>query len=345
MQAAAVAEAALRWRDDGGGFGRAIVLAVGLHVLLALLFWLFSILDLSRDAPAAAGQPVISADLDVSAADAAAAREALEFTPEPVPEPEPLPEPVEEDTPPPPQPIPEPVPEEALVERQAEAQERVPVPDEVQQEEVRDDAVSDVTRQREQEEKRRQEQIDLTERERQREAEQRQRLAAQAEAEQKRLERDRKLAAIRAERARLQRQTQMSEQRLRQLADAEAARASSAATAAARADAAASGSPPAGNNGAAADDGLKARYAAAIQAAVTSKWTRPDNMSTAPCRMTITQLPGGEVMSVEFSASCPYDEAGKRSVEAAVLKAQPLPYAGFEPVFTRRLIFTFRPGN
>jgi colicin import membrane protein len=337
------AEAALRWRDDGDGFARAIVLAVGLHVLLALLFWALSILDLARETPAAAGQPVINADLNVSDAEAAAAREALEFTPEPLPEPEPVPEPVEDDTVPPPQPIPEPVPDEALVERQADAQERVPVPDEVQQEEVRDDAISDITREREQEEKRRQEQIDLTERERQREAEQRQRLAAQAEAEQKRLDREKRLAAIRAERARLQRQTEMSEQRLRQLADAQASRASSAAEAAARADAAASGSPPAGNNGAAADDGLRARYAAAIQAAVVSKWTRPDNLAPLPCRMTIRQLPGGEVMSVDISPSCPYDEAGKRSVEAAVLKAQPLPYAGFESVFERTLNFTFRP--
>lgn len=331
------AEAAQRWRNDDEGFARAIVLAIGLHVLLALLFWVLSILDLSRATPAAAGQPTINADLNVSDAEAAAAREALEFTPEPQPEPEPLPEPAEEDTTPPPQPIPEPVPQDAVVERQADAQERVPVPDDVQQEEVREDAISDRTREREQEEKRRQEQIDLTERERQREAEQRQRLAAQAEeAEKKRLDREKKLAAIRAERAKLQKQTQMSEQKLRQLADAQAARAT---------ESAASGSPPAGNNGAVADDGLRARYAAAIQAAVTSKWTRPDNMSTAPCRMTITQLPGGEVMSVEISGSCPYDEAGKRSVEAAVLKAQPLPYAGFESVFQRRLNFTFRPSN
>ncbi len=337
------AEAALRWRDDGEGFGRAIVLAVGLHVLLAVLFWVFSILDLSRETPAAAGQPVINADLNVSDAEAAAAREALEFTPEPQPEPEPVPEPVQEDTVPPPQPIPEPVPDDAVVERQTQVQERVPVPDDVQQEEVRDDAISEQTREREQEEKRRQEQIDLTERERQREAEQRQRLAAQAEeAEKKRIDREKKLVAIRAERAKLQKQTQMSEQRLRQLADAQA---SSAAEAAARSDATASGSPPVGNNGAAVDAGLSARYAAAIQAAVTAKWTRPDNIPASPCRMTIKQLPGGEVMSVEISASCPYDEAGKRSVEAAVLKAQPLPYAGFESVFRRTLNFTFRPSN
>ena len=337
------AEAALRWRDDGEGFGRAIVLAIGLHVLLAVLFWVFAILDLSRAMPAAAGQPVINADLNVSSAEAAAAREALAFTPPQPAEPQPMPEPVEEDTVPPPQPMPEPIPDDAVVERQIQVQERVPVPDDVQQQEVRDDAVSERTREREQEEKRRQEQVDLTERERQRDAEQRQRLAAQAEeAEKKRIEREKKLAAIRAERAKLQQQTQMSEQRLRQIADAEATRASEAAV---RSDVAASGNPPAGNNGAAVDDGLRARYAAAIQVAVTAKWTRPDNVPAAPCRMTIKQLPGGEVMSVEFSASCPYDEAGKRSVEAAVLKAQPLPYAGFESVFSRTLNFTFRPSN
>ena len=31
----------------------------------------------------------------------------------------------------------------------------------------------------------------------------------------------------------------------------------------------------------------------------------------------------------------------RRSVEAAVLKAQPLPYAGFEPVFARTLELNF----
>ncbi|MEO6364766.1 MAG: protein TolA, partial [Luteimonas sp.] len=39
----------------------------------------------------------------------------------------------------------------------------------------------------------------------------------------------------------------------------------------------------------------------------------------------------------------PYDAIGRRSVEAAVLKAQPLPYAGFEEVFNRTLILSFDP--
>jgi colicin import membrane protein len=42
------------------------------------------------------------------------------------------------------------------------------------------------------------------------------------------------------------------------------------------------------------------------------------------------------------SPSCPYDALGKRSVEAAVLKAQPLPYAGFESVFSRELKLNFQ---
>lgn len=327
------AEAALRWRGEEEGFGRAFALAVGLHLLLVLVFWLLSILDLSREAPAAAGQPVINADLNVSDAEMAAAQDALAYQPpEPV-EPQPIPE---EEVPPPPQPLPEPIPEQAPVERHVQAQEMIPVPDTENQDEVRRDAISEERREREQEEKRRQEQVDLTERERQKAAEERQRLARQAEAEKQKQEREKKLAQIRAEREKARKDAERAEQKLRQLADARAARASDSA----QQD---SGSPPQGNNGAAADDGLRAKYAAAIQAAVTSRWTRPENISSAPCRMTITQLPGGEVMSVEISGSCPYDEAGKRSVEAAVLKAQPLPYAGFESVFQRRLNFTFRP--
>ena len=56
----------------------------------------------------------------------------------------------------------------------------------------------------------------------------------------------------------------------------------------------------------------------------------------------ITQLPGGKVIKVDIAPSCPYDALGERSVEAAVLKAQPLPYAGFESVFRRELKLNFQ---
>jgi colicin import membrane protein len=88
---------------------------------------------------------------------------------------------------------------------------------------------------------------------------------------------------------------------------------------------------------------LSDAYAAAIQNAVTPNWLRPVNMPNVPCVVHIVQLPGGEVMSAKVDASCPYDEAGKRSIENAVLRSQPLPYKGFESVFKRELNFTFRP--
>jgi colicin import membrane protein len=96
-----------------------------------------------------------------------------------------------------------------------------------------------------------------------------------------------------------------------------------------------------GNNG--PDAGLLAQYLAAIQNAVTQNWLRPDNMPSTPCIVHIVQLPGGDVMSAKVDSSCPYDDAGKRSIENAVLRAQPLPYKGFESVFQRNIDFTFRP--
>ncbi|MFC5743859.1 cell envelope integrity protein TolA [Dyella tabacisoli] len=95
-----------------------------------------------------------------------------------------------------------------------------------------------------------------------------------------------------------------------------------------------------GTNG---KDSLQARYLAAIQNAVTQNWLRPDNMPSTPCVVHIVQLVGGDVMSAKVDPGCPYDEAGKRSIENAVLRAQPLPYKGFESVFNRNIDFTFRP--
>lgn len=99
-------------------------------------------------------------------------------------------------------------------------------------------------------------------------------------------------------------------------------------------------SQPAGGGG--NSDDLTAKYAAAIQAKVRDTWTRPDSVPLGQkCQVTITQIPGGQVLQAKVGANCPYDEAGKRSIEAAVLNAQPLPYRGFESVFNRTLNLTF----
>ena len=306
--------------------GRAIAWAVLVHVLVLAILLLSPLINWDPDRLSVAGAPSMEAVLDVSSADQRAVERALAVEPEPLPEPvvQPLPEPVEEEVvPPPPQPLPEPVPEEAPVERQPTPQERVPDPAPVNQEEVRSDAEAERARvQREQEEKRRQEQIDLTERKRQEEAEQKRRLAQQ------------QLEKIRAEREKLEREQRLAQQRLQQIADRQSRQA-------APAPQAGSAPPPPGNQG--TDTGLAARYAAALQEAILRNWTRPDTVPIGQrCRIVIRQIPGGEVVEAKVDPSCPYDELGRRSVEAAVLKAQPLPYVGFESVFQRTITLNFQ---
>ncbi|MGN6112767.1 MAG: cell envelope integrity protein TolA [Luteimonas sp.] len=307
----------------------AVVGALALHALLfALLF--VGMWWTRTAAPVSAAGPEIEADLVDPNALAAPLRRALDAPaqrePEPAP-PEPEPEPA---TPPPPQPLPEPRPEDSQVAPQPEAQQPVPVPDTREQERVEREAEAARQAAREQEEKRRQEQIDLTERKRQEEAEKKQRLAEQA-AEAKQREIARKLEKIRAEREKAKRAADLAEQKLRQLADARAKAAQPAAPTAA---------PPPGNNG--ADNDLAARYAAALTDAILRNWTRPDSVPLGQvCVINIRQVQGGSVISASVDPSCPYDDLGRRSIEAAVLKAQPLPYAGFETVFNRNLKLRF----
>jgi len=216
----------------------------------------------------------------------------------------PVPEPL------PPEPEPEPLPDPV-----AEPPPPVPEPEPEEQEAVQQDAPSPEVAKvpREQEQKRRQpEQADLDAK-----------------------SREQQLAEIRRQREQAARERTQAEMRAQQLADAR-----NPATAAAQADAAAS--RPRGDP--ASNSRTNALYSVAIKDAVTRQWTRPESIKVGiPCQVRIRQIPGGEVVDVQVSANCPYDALGKRSLEAAVLKASPLPYAGFEDVFSRDLILTFRP--
>lgn len=316
-------------RETRADTTQAVVLALALHALL------FAVLVMGlwwtrTEAPAAAGGAVAADVMDVGALSASMQR-ALRAQPEPLPEALPEPTPEDEPTPPVPQPEPEPRPQEAPAPPQPTPQEPLAKPDTETREAVVEQPTPKPTKEtKPQEAKQRQEQVDLTEeRKRQEEAEQKRRQAEQAETE-------RRIAEIRRKRVAAAREAQLAEQRLEQLANARSP--GPAAEAAARADAAATRAGAGGT-----DDGLKARYAAALQAAITSKWTRPDSIEDgALCRLIIRQLPGGEVVDVQVSSPCSYDEQGRRSIEAAVLKAQPLPYAGFESVFQRSLTLNFR---
>lgn len=230
-----------------------------------------------------------------------------------VPVPEPLPQPVQ---PPAPQPT---------------SQAVLPQPDAVDQEAVVDAPTplkSEATRV--QDEKHRQSKADATATAH--DPQQAQGDAAAEAMKKLEVERAAQLAQIRARRAAAGKEARAAEQRLTEL---EAAHSGGAAEESARADASASG----GGN----DNALRGRYAAALRDAITSKWTRPESIASgAPCRLVIRQLAGGQVVDAQVGAPCSYDEAGRRSIEAAVLKAQPLPYAGFEKVFERTLILNFR---
>lgn len=320
--------------DRDEGLGRPLAIAVGLHLLLAALLWLSNWFKWDHDVSAAGGG--IEATMESSAAEDRAVERALNA--EPVPLPEVVePEPAEEDAVPPPQPLPEPVPEDSPAPLQTQAQEQIPVPDQIDQDEARADAISQEKAKQEQEAKRRQKQIDLTARQQQEDAERRQRLARQQEEELKKREAAEKLARIRAERAKNQAAMSQAEQRMQQIKDAAARRASSSnATQYGGQSTAAT----AGQGG--TDDGLLAKYMAAIQSAVERQWVRPDSVTSGMrCKLIIKQIVGGEVIDAQVGSPCAMDAAGQESLKRAVMKAQPLPYRGFEDVFARQLNFTF----
>lgn len=320
---------------------QATLLAIALHVLLFALAWL-GMWWTRSNAPQSAAGPVIEAELIDPDALSASMRRVLserpeplkavepvaEPVPEPEPEPEPKPEPIEST--PPPQPLPEPAPEQSPTPPQPQPQERVPEPDKREQERVSKQALADKeAKEREQEERRRQEQIELAaEKQRLAEAERK-----QQETEMERQRQQQKLDEIRRRRAETAREIEQAEQKLARIKTAQDA---------ASAPAPASASPPPGNEG--VDEGLVAKYKAAISAAIERNWTKPDNIQPGlQCRITIRQLPGGNVIDAKVAPDCPYDELGRRSIETAVLKAQPLPYAGFEDVFNRTLLLNFEP--
>ncbi len=290
-------------KETGADTRTALLQALGLHVVLFAM--MFAGLQWTRSNVAEAAQgEVIEADLIDPTALGAAMRSALQRTPEALPQPVVEPEP----DPPEPEEVPEPLPEpipEALPPP-------VPDPAPVEQEKVQRDAESPEVAKvpREQEEKRK--------------------TPEQADLDAQRVERV--LAQIRKQREQAARERTMAEQRAQQLADARVQQSSS------------SNSTPAPRGDPNSRSAVNALYSVAIKDAITRQWTRPESIPMGiPCQVRIRQIPGGEVIDVQVSAGCPYDQLGKRSLEAAVLKASPLPYAGFEDVFNRDVTLTFRP--
>ena len=94
-----------------------------------------------------------------------------------------------------------------------------------------------------------------------------------------------------------------------------------------------------------APDALQVRYGEALCDAVQATWLLPEGGEPGTrCRLSIQQLPGGDVLKARPLADCAFDATGRQSLIRAVHRASPLPYAGFEQVFSRSLVITFTAG-
>ncbi|MFQ6311732.1 hypothetical protein [Lysobacter capsici] len=80
------------------------------------------------------------------------------------------------------------------------------------------------------------------------------------------------------------------------------------------------------------------RYAEVLRDAILAKWNPPAGLAAdTSCILDLRQTSGGRVTSVQAVEPCGFDAAGRDSIVAAVLKAQPLPYEGYEQVFRPQL--------
>lgn len=300
-----------------------LVLAIGLHLALFGLLFVGMLWQKPPASPSVRGEPIM-ATLVMGGAQPSA----------PTP-PRPARQ-AERETAPRPQPTPERAPQTAEAPPQAAPQAPVPTPDTEDAERAARNALAEAQRlEQEQREKRRQEQV-LLEQQAQEEAQRLQRLREQQQREQQA-----ELDKIRQQREAAERQRRIEEEKLKQLQDLRNAQTPQDRPGNAdREQPATQNVGEVGNRG--TDDSLLGRYRVAITQAIYGNWLRPD--TTQPglrCRLIVTQIPGGEVISVAFSNPCNADELTRRSIEAAVMKANPLPYEGFQSVFERQFPVNF----
>jgi len=289
---------------------RSFALSVLMHGFLVLLVWFGIDWIFPPHDVQAAGEPlqatlmVSQADLQKAQAAIAKAAKVEAAAPKPQPKPQPKPEPRPQDSPTPPQMK----PQEQLAHPDTEVQPAVsrfatqpppPVPVD-----------------KEQERKQKQEQAELTaDIAKQQEAERRQRLMAQ-------------MQDLQQQRKEAERRTKLEEQRMQQLADLAGSQP--------KPKEAAPG-PAQGYRG--PDESLLAKYKAAMLQTADQNWNHSGAPELMTCRVRFTQIPGGEVIKVEFMA-CPYDAGAREFVERALMKT-PMPYSGFEPVFLRQVELGF----
>lgn len=164
------------------------------------------------------------------------------------------------------------------------------------------------------------------------EEEQKQRMAELTK-EQERERILKELAKVQAESAAQQRRINLEEQKSRQLADLRKTSESQSNQNVPVAKQAMTGQ--AGTDSSA--------YGAALTNVITQNWIRPNDIPPGSvCPVEIQQTRGGQVQNVTILPSCPLNDVGRHSVQAAVWRSSPLPYKGFEKEFVPDLTLNFR---
>lgn len=93
------------------------------------------------------------------------------------------------------------------------------------------------------------------------------------------------------------------------------------------------------------NSGLMNQYALLIAQRVERNWNKPPSAAAGiECNITVTQAPGGSVLSVQVG-KCNGDAAVRQSIEAAVYRSSPLPPPPDARLFERVIVFVFKPSE
>jgi len=283
---------------------QAMLFTVALHLVLIGIVYLSSVWVFAPEDQPSSGQPV-QATLSFSADDLAKAKIAIRKA-----------ELAAKDNPPSLQETPSPRPQTATEQQQQVAQNWVDNPEQENQEAITKNAAQNTDKQTEQELKQKQAQVELTEDVKKDVAEEnRQRLIQQ------------RLDAVKKQRIEAARQAQTAEQRLDELAAGAGKKTPNKTPA----------EPEAGQDG--DNNTLRGKYISAVNATARSNWNTVQIPQQTRCQVEFTQIRPGQVIDVNFLI-CPLDGPGRESVERALYKT-PMPYAGFEAVFQRKVVLTF----
>lgn len=89
------------------------------------------------------------------------------------------------------------------------------------------------------------------------------------------------------------------------------------------------------------DAALRRIYLAELRAAILKQWNRPEG-SIRECSIELQLRPGGQVAGAKLGR-CTLIADARNQLEAAALLAQPLPYQGYETVFSELVELQLEP--